>query len=175
MKFVLLGDMNVGKTCFGFMQHLRQFPGEYIPTIFEQYNINTVRNGVPLDIIIMDAASLDDYYFYPRDYRNTDVFIIFYAINNRTSFENLNKWINEAKQYNSSIPFIIVGTKEDLRSDSIQIITINEADEFSKQNGAVCHILCSALLNFNVNLVVNTAINIVNGEHQDFKQFTKCF
>ncbi|CAL6006858.1 Rac/Rho-like_protein [Hexamita inflata] len=172
MKFVLLGDMTVGKTCFGFMQHLHQFPGEYIPTIFEQYNITTVQNGVPLDITIMDTASMDDYNFYPRDYRNTDVFIIFYAINNRISFQNLNKWINEAKQYNTSIPFIIVGTKEDLRSDSILTVTINEAEEFSKQNGAVCHILCSALLNFNLNFVVNTAINIAKGENKEFK---KCF
>ena len=48
------------------------------------------------------------------------------AINNRTSFENINKWRAEIRQVCQETPIILVGTKKDLRSFSADSIKEEE-------------------------------------------------
>ena len=55
----------------------------------------------------------------PLSYPQTDVFLICFSVISPSSFENIqNKWYPEIKHHAPGVPFILVGTKVDLRSDA---------------------------------------------------------
>jgi small GTP-binding protein len=48
----------------------------------------------------------------------TDIFLLVYSIANPDSFENITqKWVLEIKRHMPDTPFVLVGTKIDLRDD----------------------------------------------------------
>ena len=55
----------------------------------------------------------------PLSYPQTDVFLVCFSVANPTSFENIrSKWWPEIQQHAPGCPFILVGTKGDLRDDA---------------------------------------------------------
>ena len=53
----------------------------------------------------------------PLLYQETDVFIIAFSVDDVVSLENVkNKWHPEVQNYTPNVPFILVGTKSDLRT-----------------------------------------------------------
>lgn len=71
-----------------------------------------------IKMALWDTAGQEDYELLrPLSYPNTDVLLICFAINNRDSFENVTeKWIPEIKSYCPGTPYLLVGTKIDLRT-----------------------------------------------------------
>ena len=60
-------------------------------------------------------------------YPQTDVFLITFSLVNSWSFENARaKWIPEVKEVCPNTPFILVGTKKDLRNDPETISRLAE-------------------------------------------------
>ena len=56
-------------------------------------------------------------------YNQTDCFMICVAINNRTSYINIEQWKEEIRANCPDTPIIIVGTKKDLRKSEANAIT----------------------------------------------------
>merc|ERR1712224_711449 len=69
---------------------------------------------------LWDTAGQEDYdRLRPLSYPNTDVFIVCYSIISPTSLENVgNKWLPEIRHHCPNSPFLLVGTKSDLRKDA---------------------------------------------------------
>jgi len=79
-------------------------------------------------------------------------------------------WIDEIRQSSSSrsAPFILVGTKTDLRSSSADVellakskqkpITREQGERAAKEHGAYAYIECSALTQENLKETFDTAI-----------------
>jgi GTPase SAR1 family protein len=75
-----------------------------------------------------------------------------YSITQRDSFEELGQWIQKAKD--SGADFILVGNKTDLESE--RDVDFEEADQFARDQGALCYLEVSARTGDNVQLILDS-------------------
>jgi small GTP-binding protein len=82
----------------------------------------------------------------PLSYPQTDVFLLCFSVNSRVSFENLkSRWLLEIQHFAPNVPFIIVGTKSDLRKDGGgAFVSPEEGEKLKNELKASRYIECSA-------------------------------
>jgi Ras-related C3 botulinum toxin substrate 1 len=172
LKCVIVGDGAVGKTCLLISYTTNAFPTEYIPTVFDNYSANVMVNGKPVNLGLWDTAGQEDYdRLRPLSYPQTDVFLLCFSIISPASFENVkSKWYPEIKHHCPSVPFILVGTKSDLREDSamisqlsakgLRMIEKESALNMAKELGASEFHECSALTQEGLKSVFDRAIHV---------------
>uniref|UniRef100_A0A0A9YN77 Ras-related C3 botulinum toxin substrate 1 n=1 Tax=Lygus hesperus TaxID=30085 RepID=A0A0A9YN77_LYGHE len=157
LKCVAVGDGSVGKTCLLIVYSTNAFPGEYIPTVFDSYSTNVLVDGKPMNLLLWDTAGQESYdRLRPLSYPQTDVFLVCFSLVSPPSLENARvKWIPEIRHHLRGKPFLLVGTKLDLREDRETInalrergmspISYNQGLDMAKKMGAVKYVECSAL------------------------------
>jgi len=174
IKVMVVGDGNVGKTCLLISYTSNSFPGEYVPTVFDNYNANAIVDGVPVNLGLWDTAGSDEYdTLRPLSYPGTDVFIICFSIFSPISFENvIKKWYPEIRHHmETKPPAILVGTKMDLRSKpgALEALKANNEEPISPEMGeqmrieigAYKYMECSALTQEGLATVFEEAIRVV--------------
>ncbi|KAF2074294.1 hypothetical protein CYY_004388 [Polysphondylium violaceum] len=169
IKVMVVGDMSVGKTCLLISYTTNSFPGEYVPTVFDNYNANAIVNNTPINLGLWDTAGSEEYNsFRPLSYPGTDVFIICFSLISLSSFENvINKWHPEIQSNMETIPpIILVGTKLDLRnkqksSGSEGIVTGEMGEQMKGAIGAYKYCECSALTQDGLTTVFEEAGRVV--------------
>lgn len=158
VKVMVVGDSSVGKTCMLISYTTNAFPGEYVPTVFDNYNANAIVDGNPVNLGLWDTAGAEEYNdLRPLSYPGTDVFLVCFSLFSHASLENVfKKWHPEVTKHAEGIPIILVGTKLDLREKESAIkqlkeqtnespITKEEGTAAKERIGAVEYMECSAL------------------------------
>ena len=176
IKCVVVGDAAVGKTCMLISYTTNKFPEDYVPTVFENYVSDIEVDGKQVELALWDTAGQEDYdRLRPLSYPGTDLFIVTFAVTSPSTFENVRtKWIPEIQHYAPGVPFILVGTKVDLRNDPTHVSTGHGQRLCDELKGAA-YLECSARTQDGLKAVFDTAIDtVVQSRKKPEKQRGKC-
>ncbi|XP_046341522.1 ras-related C3 botulinum toxin substrate 2-like [Haliotis rubra] len=186
IKCVVVGDGTVGKTCMLISYTTDSFPGEYVPTVFDNYTANMMVDSVPVSLGLWDTAGQEDYdRLRPLSYPQTDVFLICFSVVSPSSFENVTtKWNPEIKHHCPDAPVILVGTKIDLREnkETIGQLVAQGLAPIKREQGmklvnkvrAVKYMECSALTQRGLKQVFDEAVRAVLQPQPVRKRNHKC-
>ncbi len=137
LKVLVIGDSSVGKTNFIFRFIDDRFSLAYITTVGFDYRskiitLPKIKKKVKLQI--WDTAGQERYNAINKNlFQKVQGVILMYDITNRTSFENINKWLVLLSQSVADKIKILVGNKLDL-SDTDRIVTEDEGQNLAEQN-----------------------------------------
>jgi len=185
VKIMVVGDGSVGKTCMLISYTTNSFPGEYVPTVFDNYTANAIVDGQPINLGLWDTAGSDEYNtLRPLSYPGTDVFIICMSLASPASYESVKtKWYPEVNHFNPKTPIILVGTKLDLRDNpetvqslkenGLKPITTDDGNRLAKEVGAAKYLECSALTQKGLPNVFEEAVKAVFADQKDRLQPSK--
>jgi len=107
----------------------------------------------------------------PLSYPETDIFLVCFSVDSQSSFRNIDaRWHPEIKEHEPDKPFIVVGTKMDLREDEELVKKLEEDgnpmksfDEYKEAAlamGAEMYIECSAMTRENLDEVFEQAVRV---------------
>uniref|UniRef100_A0A6B2LJP7 Uncharacterized protein n=1 Tax=Arcella intermedia TaxID=1963864 RepID=A0A6B2LJP7_9EUKA len=173
IKCVVVGDGAVGKTCALISYSQNQFPDDYIPTVFDNYSCNVLVDGRAVNLGLWDTAGQEDYdRLRPLSYPQTDVFLVMYSVASPASFGNVkSKWIPEVRHHCPETPFVVVGSKADLREDeetvmrlkekNLEMVSYLEGFNFAKEVKAVKYLEVSARTQEGLKALFDEAIRVV--------------
>lgn len=147
------------------------FPEEYIPTVFDNYSANVVVDRRHITLGLWDTAGQEDYdRLRPLSYPQTDIFIVCFALDAYSSFENVrNKWVPEIHHHAPGVPFILVGTKVDLRHEAAKngsegkFISKLQGEGLKEELRGLKYLECSARTQEGVKNVFDEVIRCVIG------------
>lgn len=120
LKITLLGDNNVGKTCFLYSLVLNDFPAKYTPNAFPG-DVNApsyiLKNKI-FTLYFNDPAEGEDCLKQkPLSFPGTDLFAVFYDISRRESLDKISGLYEKVCEQTSNVPVLLIGNKKDLRQD----------------------------------------------------------
>jgi len=155
-KLLLVGDANVGKTSL-----LNRLNGDAFSDTnedWDQKRITIPYNGGSRNIILTDTAGQERFReLTSASYKSVDAVFITYSVDDKKSFDNVTKWIEEVNRYvpNKAVPRILIGNKIDLET---RAVTNEEADAFAKSH-SMQYLETSAKENKNVQEIINIALS----------------
>ena len=95
----------------------REFPKEYIPTVFDNFEAETTFKDEQLKYSFWDTAGQSGYArIRTLSYPNTDLFILAFSVVEHRSYKSVKeRWYEEVKRHCPETKLLLVGTKTDLR------------------------------------------------------------
>uniref|UniRef100_A0A6B2LJK6 Uncharacterized protein n=1 Tax=Arcella intermedia TaxID=1963864 RepID=A0A6B2LJK6_9EUKA len=169
---VAIGDGAVGKTCMLISYAQQKFPEDYVPTIFDNYVVSVNVGNQTVDLSLKDTAGQEDLARVRKlSYHGAHIFLVCFSIANPTSYENIDKWTDDIRDFDPSIPFVLVGLQSDLRNDPTVIeklkqkgrapISMEQGLLLQKKVKAAAYVECSALTRDNLNRVFSEAVSVI--------------
>ena len=138
-KVIIIGDSNVGKSNLMRRYLNQEFSKETKATIGVEFGSKHLEiEGYAVKIQIWDTAGNERYKSIATTYyQNSKGVLVVYDITRLDSFNNVNKWVNEVRQYgNKDVQIILIGNKCDLEEK--RQVDSNLGVEKAKDLGKSC-------------------------------------
>jgi small GTP-binding protein len=162
VKCVLIGDGGVGKTSLATRFALGEFPDTYMPTTFDSHTaVRKLGAGELVEINIWDCAGQKEfdevrqYVYHP----GLDVFALCFSLVDRRTLQHCEqRWLAEMQDFDPTVPFVLLGTKADLRDRALiqgssaiaEVILTEEGVRLARRLGAEQYVEVSARTGANV-------------------------
>ena len=170
-KIIIIGDSFVGKSCLTIKAAKNVFENYYTSTVgFEFFSMLYKINSKIIRLQIWDTCGQEEYRSLIQNfYRNASLAILVYSIDKRTSFENLEVWLNEIKGRGSpDVKIFLVGNKNDLSEN--REVSIEEGQKFYEDHKLNFFIETSAKSGENVQELFKKAAIALNKDHLLYKE-----
>ena len=161
LKFVVVGEQNVGKSSLILTYSERRFP-ENVAKMMDNFTIGTEIEGQTCILSLWDSRGTPGCEWTRLRtlfYQETDIFLLCASVVDRQSFERLRAWNEEIAPFSGGAKKFLVLTKSDLRGDPATIhqmeisgrsfVAMEEGTALAAEIGAEQCIECSALTYFN--------------------------
>ena len=171
VKCMVIGDHGVGKTSLLITYYYDKFPSEYVPIVFDNYTLQMKVDEVIVHVTFWDTMIYTEgtEALRPLSYPGTDIFLVCFSVAEPASFRRVKEyWFPEIKHHCPNTPFILLGTKVDLRGDraTLDMLTKKQEEVVSKEEGkrmakslkAAKYLECSALTRVGLKHVFDEAI-----------------
>ena len=138
LKYIIIGDSSVGKSNILLRYVHNSFNPEFLTTIGVEFGAKNIEiNKKIFRIQIWDTAGQENFRSITRAYyKNSVCAIVAYDITKRTSFENVQEWIDEVRsQSPKQILLVLVGNKIDLENE--RVVTFEEGKNFALENNMI--------------------------------------
>lgn len=135
-KYIIIGDMGVGKSCLMRQFLDKKFMADCPHTIGVEYGTRIIEvAGQKIKLQIWDTAGQERFRAVTRSYyRGAAGAIMVYDITRRTTFNHISSWLSEANNLASPNTILfLIGNKADL--DASRDVTREEAEEFAREHG----------------------------------------
>lgn len=138
-KYIIVGDMGVGKSCL-----LHQFTeNKFLPdsshTIGVEFGMRMIETmGKTVKLQIWDTAGQERFRAVTRNYyRGAAGALLVYDVTRRSTYQNLSTWLSDARRHltNPNTVIMLVGNKTDLAKQ--RQVTFEEATKFAEENGLI--------------------------------------
>jgi DnaJ homolog subfamily C member 27 len=135
LKIITIGDALSGKSALIKRFCEGKFVQKHIPTIGIDYGVKpAIVRGRECRINFFDMSG-DPVYFHIRNefYKDSMGALLVFDMSERTSFENLDRWLKECADYSQQnrLPIVLVGSKSDLK----KAVSVDEAQKWGRERG----------------------------------------
>ena len=132
-KVVFVGDTGVGKTQIINKFMNIPFSDYYYETIEDSYQKIINSNGKIIKLLLLDTAGQEKYRSIIKSYyKNSNLIVLVYNINNLLTFKNIPKWVDEVKEeIDEKTKFLLVGNNCDLEEG--RQVTKEEAKKYAEE------------------------------------------
>ena len=170
VKCVIIGNGDVGKTSLCITYTQGEFPSGWIPVAFDNYCMQVKIDELRFELNLWDTGGGEEYdVLRPLSYPGAHIFLVCFSVAEPASFKKVEDyWVPEIKRFCPDTPFILLGTKVDLRGDraTLDMLTEKQRELVSKEEGkrmaeslkAVKYLECSSLTREGVKNVFEEAI-----------------
>ena len=133
-KVVFVGDDTVGKTQIVSKFVGKKFDESYQPTVGVEFATKVVEVKKKKIILqLWDTAGLEKFRSITQAYyKNSKLIVLVYAVNDKNSFDNISKWVEEVKTQNKDVKFLLVGNKCDLEEK--RQVSIKDGEDWANAN-----------------------------------------
>jgi len=178
MKCVVVGSPGVGKTSL-----LRSCSGlgftDHLPSIFDNFSVQLFERDNDANVVmgLWDTSCLPDYArLRPLSYPPTDIFaLVFSLVDSPSLWDVHDLWLPEISWHCPSTPYILIGTKLDLRQNfALGHVSTAQGIAMALKIGATAYIECSALDDVNVMFAFECAALVVCGAYRANPKQKRC-
>merc|ERR1711871_743890 len=138
-KYIIVGDMGVGKSCLLHQFTEQKFLPDSSHTIGVEFGMRMIETmGKTVKLQIWDTAGQERFRAVTRNYyRGAAGALLVYDVTRRSTYQNLSTWLSDARRHltNPNTVIMLVGNKTDLAKQ--RQVTFEEASKFAEENGLI--------------------------------------
>lgn len=117
MKFIIIGESSVGKTCIVNRFADNTFTDSFLTTVGVDFKIKTIEiDGVPIKIQIWDTAGQEQFHTITKSYyRGSHGILLVFDVSNRSTLTKTKMWMESIREAASDdVTVVLIGNKKDL-------------------------------------------------------------